>query len=270
MREGVAPVPPKIIMRREHVALPASARFFSSAILLDQPRSLSKRLAAWQSLNTALNLDESGINPDIALADTVSKAIEARNNSRPKRIFADAVVMVGHQGSGKDYVADAMAPLGYVRITMSDIVKAVAPALGFNPDTTQGKIDAGHAMRRIFGKRIFTDLGFMDASERGARRVIMTGPRSSIEIRAAREFGARIISLVADTDKKKDRAIRLERVVKPRQTGDGKQRNMTKEDFVSRERQEKRRINRLMKLSDRTVVNKEEMGVSAVIRNIRR
>lgn len=45
---------------------------------------------------------------------------------------------------------------------------------------------------------------------------------------------------------------------------------MTKEDFVSRERQEKRRINRLMRLSDRTVVNKEEMGVSAVIRNIRR
>lgn len=256
-------------MHREHVTLPTSARFFSNAILLDQPRSLSKRLTAWQSLNTALHSEGGGVSPDIALADTVSKAIEERNNKRPKRAFVDAVVFVGHQGSGKDYVADAMESLGYMRITMSDIVKAVASALGFSPDTTQGKIDAGHAMRRIFGKRIFTDLGFLDAAERGAKKVIMTGPRSSIEIRAAREFGARVINLVADTDKKKDRAIRMERVVRPRKTGDGKQRVMTEADFISRERQEKRRIDRLMKLADRTVVNKEEMGVRAVIRNIR-
>lgn len=255
-------------MRSEHIALAPSSRFLSNAILLDQPRSLSKRLAAWQSLNTALCMEDSGLDPGVALADTVAKAIETRSNTQSKRKFADAVVFVGHQGSGKDYLADAMEPLGYTRITMSDIVKAVASALGYSPDTTQGKIDAGHAMRRIFGKRIFTDLGFHDAQERGASRVIMTGPRSSIEIRAAREYGARIISLVADADKKKDRAIRQDRVVRPRMMGDGKQRVMTREDFVSRERQEKRRINRLMGLSDTTVVNKEEKGIDAVIQAI--
>ncbi len=239
----------------EHIAVSAASRYFTDALILNRPKSRTKQLSAWKALDTALR--QSSIdNPDVALADAVSRTIEARWENRPKRRFKRAFVFVGHQGSGKDYIADHMGRLGYERITMSDIVKAVAPALGFSPDTTQGKIDAGHAMRKLFGKRIFTDLGFSDARRNGVTRVIMTGPRSSREIYAARDFGAKIISLVADVDRKKDRAIRLKRVTaEERTTADGTPRVMTEDDFKKREKQEYRRITRLMKLADTVITN---------------
>ena len=95
----------------------------------------------------------------------------------------------------------------------------------------------------------------------------MTGPRSALEIRAARHQGARIISLIADVDPKIDRNIRLDRATKPRVQAGAAVRVMTKEDFLARERQEYRRIRRLMNMADRTVVNNGD--VRLVVREMR-
>lgn len=251
--------------RPEHFQFGRSSTYFLYGLFGETRLSRAKRLTAWQTMYASLRTDDSE-NADRMLADAVSRTIEERQHPGAPKPFSDFLVFVGHQGSGKDYIAGRMKRQRYVRITMSDIVRSVAPALGCSPDTTQGKIDAGHAMRRIFGKGVFVDLGVREAAEHGERKIIMTGPRSSLEIRTARKYGARIISLVADTDARKDRALRLKRVITPRRQKDGPTRVMKKEDFVSRERQEKRRITRLMRLSDRTVVNNR--NVWDVIRDI--
>jgi len=239
--------------RQEHIALDQSSTYFLYGLFGEQKLSRPKRLTGWKTFYTSLrNADTQ--NADIMLADAVSRTIEERGAMGKRKGLRDFIVFVGHQGSGKDYVAGHMRRNGYTRITMSDIVRSIAPALGFDPNTTQGKIDAGHAMRRIFGKGVFVDLGVREATENRKRRIIMTGPRSSLEIRTARKYGARIVSLITDKDAGKDRAIRMDRVIQPRKQGDTV-RVMTKADFLSREHQEKRRINRLMQLADRTVVN---------------
>lgn len=247
----------------EHIALEPSSNYFQQALVFNRPKSLLKRWQGWYVFYRSLRQTDPEW-ADRALADAVSRSIEARQSPQAPIRFTDAVVLVGEQGVGKDHLADRMR--GYVRLTMSEIVRAIVPAFRLSDDT-DGKIKAGHKIRKIFGKHILTDLAFRDAFEKGAKRVVMTGPRSSLEIRAARKQGARIIGLVADTDPKKDRKIRLERVIKPRKTKEGAARVMTEADFLGRERQEHRRIKRLMGMVDYTVVNNKR--VSEVISELR-
>lgn len=245
------PVPAYSMHRHEHIAIDRSSGYFLQALLYNRPKTSFKRRQGWNVFYRSLRQSDPEWS-DRALADAVSRSIEARQHPAAHIQFKDAVVLVGEQGAGKDYLADRMR--GYTRLTMSDIVRAIVPAFRLSDDT-EGKIQAGHMMRKIFGKHILTDLAFREAFEKGAKRVVMTGPRSSLEIRAARKQGARIIGLVADADPEKDRIVRLNRVIRPRETKDGAARVMTKRDFLQREKQEHRRIARLMRLTDKTVVN---------------
>lgn len=237
--------------KHEHIALEPSPNYFLQALVFSRPKTDLKRWQGWYVFYRSLRQT----NPewsDRALADAVSRSIEARQHPDAPMQFEDAVVLVGEQGVGKDYLAERMRR--HVRLTMSDIVRAIAPAFR-PPDDTEGKIEAGHKMRKIFGRHILTDLAFREAHKKGAKRVVMTGPRSSLEIRFARKQGARIIGLVADADPERDRMIRLERVVRPRKIKGGALRVMTEHDFHKREKLEHRRIMRLMKMADKKVVN---------------
>lgn len=247
----------------EHIPLERASSYFLQSLVYNRPKSAYKRRQGWEVFYRSLHQEDSGW-ADRKLADAVSRSIEARQNPPSPVRFKKAVVLVGEQGAGKDYLADRMR--GFARLTMSEIVRAIVPAFGF-PDDTEGKIKAGHAIRSIFGKHILTDLAFREAYEGGTKRVVMTGPRSSLEIRAARRQGARIIGLVADADSKKDRDIRRMRVIQPRKMKDGSVRKMTASDFHSREKQEHRRIVRLMALVDKTVVNNR--SARDVIRELR-
>ncbi len=240
--------------RLEHIPLNQPSTYFLYGLFGEEHLARRKRLLAWRTTYHAFSLQDSQ-HADIMLADAVSRTIEERNRLGRKKSLTDFIVFVAHQGVGKDYIADHMYRNGYARITMSDIVRSVAPVLGYSPDSTQGKIDAGHVMRRMFGKGIFVDLGVREAMERGKKRIVMTGPRSSLEIRTAKKYGARIVGLIADIDPKTDWAIRLERATRPRKQKGSAVRVMTKQDFISRERQEKRRINRLMAFAEIIVVN---------------
>lgn len=237
--------------KNEHIPLERSSNYFLQALTFNRPKKRQNQWQGWYVFYRALRQEDPAW-ADRKLADAVSRTIEARQSPPLPVRFKRAVVLVGEQGAGKDHLADRMR--GFTRLTMSDIVRAIVAAFRLSDDT-EGKIKAGHKIRKIFGKHILTDLAFREAYEKGAKRVVMTGPRSSLEIRAARKQGATIIGLVADADRKKDREIRLTRVVRPRKTKDGSARVMTEADFLGREKQEHRRIMRLMKLADKTVVN---------------
>ena len=247
----------------EHIPLERSSNYFLQALTFNRPKKRVNQWQGWYVFYRSLRQEDPAW-ADRKLADAVSRSIEARQSPPAPIRFKRAVVLVGEQGVGKDYLADRMR--GFIRLTMSEIVRALVPAFRLSDDT-EGKIKAGHKIRKIFGKHILTDLAFREAYEKGATRVVMTGPRSSLEIRAARKQGARIIGLIADADPKKDRKIRLERVTRPRKTKDGAARVMTEADFRGREKQEHRRIMRLMNLADKTVVNNR--GARSVIQELR-
>lgn len=236
----------------EHGDLPQSVRHFRNAFACASFANASSRLAAWQLITDGAQ-KYLGRNGDHVLDDLVFPMTQRRKIILKPGEFIDFVVLVGEQGSGKKTMASEFARRRYSQQTMSDVVRSVAPILGYDPDSTQGKIDAGHAMRRFFDRSIIMKLCMFNAEENKIDNVVIDGPRSSYEVRAARANGARIIGLVADNDAEKDRQIRFARVVRLRSKSES-DRVVTPDDFYNRERQEHRRIQAILRRADRIVV----------------
>lgn len=240
----------------EHGDFPQSVRYFRNAFASASFRNESSRLAAWQLIADGIR-SELKLNYIHVLGDLVWPMTQRRKCILRPGGFADFVVFVGEQGSGKKTMAVEFARREYYQQTMSDVVRSVAPILGYDPDSTQGKINAGHAMRRYFGKSIIMKLSMFDAEEQKRDRVVIDGPRSAYEVTAARAYGARVIGLVADNDPKQDRKIRFTRVVELRSEKEI-DRKVTHGDFYNREQQEHRRIQAMLKRVDRIVVTNRD------------
>lgn len=253
---------------REHFRLPLGMRYLRNALASGQVYDRRTRIHAWEAVYRDAKT-HFGEDSDKALADAVSQSIERRLRPGKRKKFTDFMILVGQQGSGKDTLAQEVARRGYFQVTMSDIVKALAPALGFSPDTTQGKIDAGHAMRRLFGRSILMNLSVQDARDRRKKKLVVAGPRSMHEVKAGRVSGARIIGLIAHKDPKQDRKIRLHRVTVERLRKEPN-RVMTKKDFSSREKQERLRAKRMLGTADVIVVTNRKAAdlVDKLVANI--
>ncbi len=232
--------------------LPPGMRYLRIAYALTKFRDNTSRDKAWKILREAAQRHYS------SESDTVLQEVEVFRTRTPKNIlhpglFHDFLILVGEQGSGKATIARELSRRGYSELTMSNVVRAVAHDFGFSPETTQGKIDAGHAMRRTFDRSILMKLCIVDALQRQQEKLVVDGPRSMYEVRAARSAGGRIIGLITDTDRRKDRAIRFDRVVILRPLQEPS-RQVTAEDFYSRDRQESSRSRRMLAVSDTIVV----------------
>lgn len=236
---------------RERV-LPPSMRYLSNAYALTTFRDSSAAVSAWKIIAAAAR-HHFGSDGIFVLQEIAENGAQKNQNILKPNLFKDFVVLVGEQGSGKATMAKEFARRGYAELTMSDVVRAVAPDFGYSPDTTQGKIDTGHAIRRIFGRSILMKLCVVDALKQQKKNIVIDGPRSMYEIRAARAAGARIIGLIADPDRKLDRKIRFERVVSLRPMTQP-ERRVAPDDFYSRDRQEGSRSRRMLAVADMVVV----------------
>ncbi len=236
----------------EHVELPSGLRYLRNAYATTPFRDRTSRLHAWSVIEQSAE-NSFGPASGKALQGIAEYRMSKRQSMLQPGIFHDFIVFVGEQGSGKETMANELTRRNYYKLTMSDIVRAVAPDFGCDPTTTQGKIDAGHAFRKMFYRSVIMKLSMLDALESGQEKLVVDGPRSMYEVRAARAAGARIIGLIADSDRVKDRNIRFDRVVHLRSEKE-QQRVVTSEDFFSRERQERWRSRRMLAVADTIVV----------------
>lgn len=234
------------------VELPPGLRYLRNAFAIVPFRSAASRQDAWSVIErSAEKIFGTG-------SGRVLQHIRDFGDGDIKKLlqpgmFQNFIVLVGEQGSGKETMAVELARRNFYKLTMSDIVRAVAPELGFDPATTQGKIDAGHALRRLFNRSVIMNLSMLDARTLEKEKIVVDGPRSMYEVRAAKNVGARIVGLIAHEDRKKDRAIRFERVIQLRPQSEI-QRTVLPADFFSRERQERSRTRRMLAVADTIIV----------------
>lgn len=90
--------------------------------------------------------------------------------------------LVGLPGAGKTSVADYLQKKGFIRITLSDLIKEEAQKKGIKEFSRETLQDLGNKMRRQYGSGVLAQRALKKVKTNGFSKVVIDGIRNIHEI----------------------------------------------------------------------------------------